>query len=431
MRLPSSAPPHRRLAAQRIAIDRGLVLSALALSIYGIAVVYSAGQTDVPTPALHAWRSQLVWLGVSLAVAYGASRWSIRFIDWLTTPLYLFSLFLLVLVLVPGFGSGGGPAASVKAWLTIGGKRIGQPAEFAKLATVLMLAQTLAARREPVNSLFGLWRPLLIVGIPCVLVLLEPELGTAIVFVGILFGMLFWAGVEWRLLLLVASPVLSLLLSADSRWWGAWFLLLIALVIWYRPYVAEGVGIVALNVIVGVIAPLAWEHMKPYQQNRLRVFLNPSVDPRAAGYHVIQSLVAIGSGGWSGRGYLIGPQKRLAFLPEQYTDFIFAVVGEELGFLGVAAALLLFLILILRIVRVAERAHDPFASLVAFGLLSNFVVHVLENVGMTIGLMPVTGIPLPFFSYGGSFMLASWLAIGILVRISAEGRGNRSALRAL
>ena len=400
------------------------MLPAIVLSLYGIAIIYSAGQTDVPTAALHAWRSQLVWLGVALLAAYGVSRWSVRFLEWLATPLYLFSLFLLLLVLVPGFGSGGGPAASVKAWLTIGGKRIGQPAEFAKLATVLMLAKVLSARREPFGSLFDLWRPLLLVAVPCVLVLLEPELGTAIVFVGILFGMLFWAGVEWRVLVLIASPVLSLILTADTRLWGAWFLLLVALVIWYKPYVLEGVAIVSLNVVMGVIAPLAWERMKPYQQNRLKIFLNPQADPLAAGYHVIQSQVAIGSGGWLGHGYLLGPQKRLAFLPEQYTDFIFAVVGEELGFIGVTVALLLFLWLILRMLRVAERGHGAFASLVAFGLLSNFVVHVFENVGMTIGLTPVTGIPLPFFSYGGSFMLACWLAIAILVRISGEGRGN-------
>ena len=411
---------------QRVTIDRGLVLPAIVLSLYGIAIIYSAGQTDVPTPALHAWRSQLVWLLLALLAAYGVSRWSVRFIEWLTTPLYLFSLFLLVLVLVPGFGSGGGPAASVKAWLTIGGKRIGQPAEFAKLATVLMLAKVLASRKEPFNSLFDLWRPLLIVAAPCVLVLLEPELGTAIVFIGILFGMLFWAGVEWRVLILIASPVLSLILTADTRLWGAWFMLLLAIVIWYKPYVAEGVAIVSINVIMGVIAPIAWERMKPYQQNRLKIFLNPQADPLAAGYHVIQSQVAIGSGGWLGHGYLLGPQKRLAFLPEQYTDFIFAVVGEELGFIGVTIALLLFLWLTLRILRVAERGYDAYASLVAFGLLSNFVVHVFENVGMTIGLTPVTGIPLPFFSYGGSFMLASWVAVAILVRISGEGRGNQS-----
>jgi len=176
--------------------------------------------------------------------------------------------------------------------------------------------------------------------------------------------------------------------------------------------------------MMGIVGPLLWEHMKPYRQNRLKVFLDPSVDPRGSGYHVIQSQVAIGSGGWFGRGYLHGPQKRLAFLPEQYTDFIFAVVGEELGFIGVTIALALFLFLFLRVIRIAERANDSYSSLVAFGLLACWFTHVLENVGMTVNKMPITGIPLPFFSYGGSFMLACWLSVGILARISSEGRGG-------
>jgi rod shape determining protein RodA len=178
---------------------------------------------------------------------------------------------------------------------------------------------------------------------------------------------------------------------------------------------------------MGIVGPPFWEHMPRYRQERLLVFLNPSIDPRGSGYHVLQSIVAIGSGGWFGRGYLHGPQKRLAFLPEQYTDFIFAVVGEELGFIGVLVALALFTFLFLRVIRIAERANDSFSSLVAFGLLASWFTHVLENVGMTLNVMPVTGIPLPFFSYGGSFMLACWLAIGVLARISSEGRGGMAA----
>jgi rod shape determining protein RodA len=252
----------------------------------------------------------------------------------------------------------------------------------------------------------------------------QPDLGTGIVFVGIFFGMLFWAGVEWKLLVLIASPVVSLILAFSTSVWASWFCLFVALLIWYKPYVIEGVILATANVFMGVFAPILWERLQPYQQNRLRVFLDPSVDPRRSGYHVIQSQVAIGSGGWFGKGYLNGPQKRLAFLPAQHTDFIWAVVGEELGFIGVTLGVMLFLALFLRVVRIAERANDSFSSLIAFGLLSSWLVHVLENIGMTINLMPITGIPLPFFSYGGSFMLASWLAIGILVRISSEGRGR-------
>jgi rod shape determining protein RodA len=368
------------------------------------------------------YKSQMLWLLFGMLGAYGISRSSVRFIEWVTVPTYWLSIFLLALTLV--IGAGAGTAASTKSWLAIGGFRIGQPSELAKVTVVLMLARVLAARREPPKSILDLWKPALIVIIPWVIIMLQPDLGTGIVFIGIFFGMLYWAGVAWPLLLLLASPVVSLILSFSTGLWGAWFLVLLALVLYYRPYLVEGIVLMVANIATGVVAPILWEKLAPYQQNRLRVFIDPSADPRASGYHVIQSKIAIGSGGLFGKGFTLGTQKRLAFLPEQHTDFIFAVVGEEMGFLGVTIVLTLFLALFLRVTQIAGRANDSFSSLVAFGLMASWFVHVLVNVGMTLNLMPITGIPLPFFSYGGSFMLASWLAIGILMRISGEGRGK-------
>jgi rod shape determining protein RodA len=412
-------------ATRRINIDLPLLVAALLLSCYGLAIVYSAGQTDVRTHAAVAYRAQAAWMVVGIIGAFAVSRASVRFIEWLTVPLYALTIVLL-LALLAGLGSGGGTASSTAGWLTIGGHRLGQPAEFAKLTVVLMLARVLGQNRVAPKSMIELWKPMVVCGVPLVLIMAQGDLGTSIVFVGIFFAMLFWAGVRWELLLLVASPVVSLVLGFDPRVWGAWFLLLIALVLWYKPFFGEGLFVVAANVMTGIVGPLLWEHMKPYRQKRLLVFIDPSVDPRGSGYHVLQSMTAIGSGGWFGKGYLNGPQKRLAFLPEQSTDFIFSVVGEELGFIGVTIALALFLFLFLRVIRISERANDAFSSLIAFGLLASWFTHVLENVGMTLNLMPITGIPLPFFSYGGSFMLASWLAIGILARISSEGRGGLS-----
>jgi rod shape determining protein RodA len=290
------------------------------------------------------------------------------------------------------------------------------------------MARVLTLRREEPKSLLDLWKPLLVVGVPWLLIMAQPDLGSGLAFIGILFAMLFWAGVPWQMLVLLASPAVSLILSFDTRVWGAWFLLLLALVLWYKPYLLEGVTLVVANVVTGVVSTLVWDQLKPYQQRRLLVFLDPMNDPRASGYHVIQSQVAIGSGGWLGKGWTQGTQKRLAFLPSQHTDFIFSVVGEELGFVGVSVALSLFLALLLRCVRVASRSADSFSSLVAFGLAASWFVHVVVNIGMTLNLMPITGIPLPFFSYGGSFMLISWLAIGLLVRISGEGRGRADSL---
>src|SRR4051812_45459694 len=211
----------------------------------------------------------------------------------MTVYLYMLAIFLLVITLI--FGSGAGTAASVKGWLTIGGVRIGQPSELAKLTVVLMLASVLAARKEPPKSLLDLWKPALVVGIPWLIIMLQPDLGTGIVFIGIFFGMLYWSGVAWPLLLLLGSPVVSLILSFSTGMWGAWFLVLLALVLYYRPYLIEGIILLAANIGTGVVAPILWEKLAPYQQNRLKVFLDPSADPRASGYHVIQTKIAIGS----------------------------------------------------------------------------------------------------------------------------------------
>lgn len=408
-----------------VSIDWQLVVAAILLSLYGIAIVYSAGQTDIPTYVARVWRQQLLWFALGLAGAYAVSRASVRMLEWLAVPLYLGTVLVLAYLLF--FGGGSGTAESTKSWIVIGGMKLGQPSELAKIAVVLMLGKLLAASKGPPKSLVDLWKPALVVGIPWLLILGQPDLGTGIVFLGIFFAMLFWSGISWRLLLLLASPIVSLILGGVTQLWGSWFLLLLALVIWYKPFPWEGAVFVAANVITGVVAPLLWERLRPYQQARLKTFLDPSVDPRRAGYHVIQSQVAIGSGGWFGKGYTEGTQKRLSFLPAQHTDFIFSVVGEELGFVGVTLALALFVVFFLRIVRVAERASDSFSSLVAFGLLSSWFTHVVINVGMTLNLMPIAGIPLPFFSYGGSFMLSSWLAIGLILRIAHEGRGGRHA----
>jgi rod shape determining protein RodA len=404
--------------------DYPLAMIALLLTAFGIAVVYSAGQTDVPSAAVQAaWLRQLTWLGLGLTAFMVTTRLSVRFFEWAALPAYLLAIGLLVVTLV--FGTGGGTAKSMSGWLTIGGVRLGQPSELAKIAVALMLAKVLASYRVTPKSLVDLIKPAIVVLIPWLLVMKQPDLGTGLVFIGLFFAMLFWTGVSGTLLLLAASPVISLVLAGSTGLWITWFIVLCVAIWIYKPFVAEAVVLIVANLTMGVAAPIIWSQvLKEHQRERLLVFLDPARDPKASGYQMAQSKIAIGSGGWTGKGYTQGSQKRLAFLPEQHTDFIFAVVGEELGFLGVAAALTLFLFLFLRVIRVATRATDSFSSLVAFGLAGSWFVHVIINVGMTINLMPITGIPLPFFSYGGSFLLACWIAVGILVRISAEGRGR-------
>ncbi len=401
-------------------IDRQLFLVSAGLILFGLLTLYSAGQTDVPTRAAGVWHRQFVWVGIGMVAATVVFHVSPRLLEWLAPALYGFSVFLLVLVLL--IGTGAGTAQSSSSWLSVGGHQIGQPSELAKVATVLMLARYLSGRREPPRSLRDLLVPGMIVGVPFLLVLKQPDLGSAIVFVGIAFAMLFWAGVRPRLLFLLASPGLSLLLAFNDWTWGAWMVLFTALLFVWRPYISDALVVWFMNVAMGAIALPLWKRLAPYQQNRLLTFLNPEVDPRAAGYHAIQSRVAIGSGGWFGTGYTDGPQKRLAFLPEQHTDFVFPIVGEELGFVGVLVALVLFLALFLTLLRISRRATDSFSSLLIFGILGLLFTHVYENVGMTVNLMPITGIPLPFFSYGGSFFVICSLCLGLAFRVANDSR---------
>ena len=342
-------------------IDRPLTAVVVALAAYGLATLYSAGQTDVPTFVTTIWQRQLIWLGVGLVAVVLMFRTSPRLLEW-ATP-YAYGISVVVLLLTLATGTGAGTAASERSWIAIGGVRLGQPAELAKLAVVLMLARWLAERREAPATLRELLPPCLIAGVPTLLVAKQPDLGSAIVFIAILFTMLYWAGTKPSLLVLLGSPVIGLVLAFSTVAWGAWIIVLLALLLWWRPYVWEGLAVMLGNVLMGVVAVPFWGRLAPYQQNRLLAFLNPEVDPRATGWHVIQSKIAIGSGGLLGQGFTHGPQKRLAFLPAQHTDFIFPVVGEELGFVGVMVALVLLMALILILLRIARRATDPYSSL--------------------------------------------------------------------
>ncbi len=400
--------------------DKPLVAVTLVLAAAGLATLYSAGQTDVPSFVSTIWHRQLIWLGLGGVAALLMYRTSPRLLEW-ATP-YAYGIAVLVLLFTLVVGTGGGTAASERSWLAIGGVRLGQPAEFAKLAVILMLARWLAERREAPATLRDLMPPVLIAGLPALLVAKQPDLGSAIVFVAILFAMLYWAGAKPSHLLLLGSPVIGLVLAFSTVAWGAWIVVLVALLLWWRPYVWEGLAVMLFNVITGVLAVPFWRRLAPYQQNRLLTFLNPEVDPRATGWHVLQSKIAIGSGGLFGQGFTHGPQKRLAYVPAQHTDFIFPVLGEELGFVGVVVALALFAALLLVLLRIARRATDPYSSLCVFGLAGLLFTHIVENVGMTVNFLPITGIPLPFFSYGGSFLLACSLAVGISLRVGWESR---------
>jgi len=392
--------------------DLPLLGSALVLAFMGIAMIWSAGQVELASAVTGAWRRQLVWLVLSLIAFALVTRIPMRWLEWATPWIYAFSIFTLLIVLVLG----GGP--NTRSWLRFGGFQF-QPAELAKLATILLLARLLGSRKEPQVALFDLWKPVAAVAVPFLLVMAQPDLGSALIFVVILVSALFWAGTPLFTIFMLVSPGVSLILGFSSAIWGVWFVIVILGLYVRRPYIGEAVAVTLANLTAGALATPLWNRLAPYQQRRLLVFLDPGVDPRGAGWHLIQSKVAIGSGGLTGQGFGLGPQKRLAFLPEQHTDFIFSVVGEELGLLGVLVFLFALAWFLRRVLKVATESQG-FGSLVVFCFFSVWFGHLVINIGMTVGLMPVTGLPLPFISYGGSFLLTTFVGLGLVCRVAWE-----------
>jgi len=394
--------------------DPVLLGGALLLACLGVGMIWSAGQVDLPSAVTGAWRRQLVWLCVSIVAFAVVTRIPMRWLEWATPWIYTVSIVLLIAVLVVGTGP------NTRSWLRLAGFSF-QPAEFAKLATILLLARLLGSRKEPQTRLFDLWQPVLVVVAPFLLVMAQPDLGSALVFVIILVSALFWAGIPLFTIFLLVSPGVSLILGFSAAVWGVWFVVVIVALYLRRPFMAEAVAVALANLATGALATPLWNRLAPYQQRRLLVFLDPDIDPRGAGWHLIQSKVAIGSGGVTGQGFGNGPQKRLAFLPEQHTDFIFSVVGEELGLIGVLVFLALLAWFLRRVLRVAAAdSSQGFGSMIAFCFFAVWFGHLVINIGMTVGLMPVTGLPLPFISYGGSFLLTTFVGVGLVCRVAYE-----------
>lgn len=399
--------------------DPWLAFAVIGLTIFGIFMIYSAGRLDVPKPGVAgAWRNQVMWFVISLVGMAVVTRVQVRWIEWLALPLYVLGLIALAATLV--IGTGAGTAEGTKSWLRFGGFMV-QPSQFANLATILMLGRMMGAWRERPSSLWDLWKPLAVVVVPMLMILAQPDLGTAMVFTGLMLATLYWAGTPIGLLALLLSPGLALFIAIKPWMFSVYMLGLLAFLYFYRAYFWEAALVVIANLAAGTIGKPLWNTLEEYQKNRLLVFLDPMIDPRGAGYNVIQSKVAIGSGGVYGKGFLDGTQKRLAFLPEQHTDFIFAVIGEEMGFLfGTLVVIGAYAIILWRLIKLAERISDPFAGIVIFGIFGAWFTHIIVNIGMTVGIMPITGIPLPFLSYGGSFLLATFLALGVAQRVASE-----------
>ena len=410
-----------RAAAPPWADSWRFVAVLLALSLIGVAMIYSAGIKNIPSPVTEGiWMRQAAVLAGAMVLLVVASRIPRMWIELTAFPVYLVSVGVLAVTLV--IGTGAGTAEGVRGFLNVGGFQF-QPAEAAKITTALALARLLTLRRDPPQRLVDLIWPALLVLVPLGLVILQPDLGTAIAFVGLFFAAIYWVGTPWPVILFAASPGVSLILSFDTTLWSVYFVVLLLALYLYRKrlYLLGSLVTVFGNLGAGAVAQPLWNSLADYQRNRVLVFLDPEVDPQGAGWQLLQSKVAVGSGGFSGKGFTLGTQKSLNFLPEQHTDFIFSVVGEEFGFIGTSFALVAFGYLFFRMIRLAEGARDDFAGVFVFAIFGIWLTHVVINIGMTVGVLPITGIPLPFISYGGSFLLMSWVA-GALILALTSGR---------
>jgi rod shape determining protein RodA len=355
-------------------IDPVLIVTAVALSMIGILMVYSATHQSLLAqgldPAVYL-KKQVVFLGLGAVAAIVASSFDYRFLKVYAGILYVASLVLLVLVRTPL----GTTVKGSQRWFQLFGFQFA-PSEVAKVALIVMLAAFISELRSSDRTLEDVFRATAIAAVPGLLVFLQPDLGTSIVLAAILLGVLIVAGARVRHLAVLAVTALLLMFGAFQ-----------------------------LHVV------------QDYQISRLTGWLDAEGDASGAGYNKLQSEIAIGSGGLTGRGYLKGPQTNLDFVPEQHTDFIFTVVGEEFGFVGSTAVLVLFGVLIWRAFRIALLSKDPFGTYVAAGIGSMFALQMFVNVGMTLGIMPITGIPLPFVSYGGSSLVTNAVAVGMLLNI--------------
>ncbi|HPZ08018.1 MAG TPA: rod shape-determining protein RodA [Candidatus Eremiobacteraeota bacterium] len=350
-------------------IDFILIITVLSIIIFGIIMIYSASfkGEGIPTEV----RRQIIFffigiISMSFMITidydfWGKSRWHI----------YIFTILLLIFVLLKGDNIRG-----AQSWITLGSLGRFQPSELAKLAIIITLAKTLSLNEEKINKINVVIKIGLHVGIPILLIILQPDMGTSLVLITIVFTMLFCTGV---------NPLYLM-------------------------------GVIILS---GGIMPF---FLKEYQWKRLTVFINAHQDPTGAGWNIIQSQIAVGSGQILGKGYLAGTQSHLNFVPENTTDFIFSVIGEEFGFIGCTLLLGGYFLIIWKGINIARTAKDTFSTLMAIGIIAMFMSHILENIGMNIGIMPITGIPLPFVSVGGSSLITNMMAIGLLLNIKSKSQ---------
>jgi len=425
-------------------IDYTLVIAVVLTVVIGILMIYSAGFDPIDKMNNGLYRKQILWFIFGFLLMLG-----LTIINYQALGEYSLHIYIMLIVLLLVTTIFGRPVRNTRAWLNFGVISI-QPSEFMKLGLVIILAKYLEIRERDINRLRELLVPTVLTFIPVLIILKQPDFGTAIIFIPILFTMLFVGGADITHLIaivLIATIAMVVPMILTYREWigaeGSNFLLdffkdvnllLIVSSILFLITIAAFVlhffsvkkflrkvylpgAIISLGLMASVVIQKLF---KVYQKRRILVFMNPDLDPQGSGYNIIQSKIAIGSGGLFGKGFLKGSQSQLGFLPEKTSDFIFSVVAEEWGLIGGIILLGLFGFIIFRCIQTAFDAKDKFGALLASGITTIFFFHVLVNIGMAVGIMPVTGLPLCFVSYGGSNLLMSMICIGIMLNIRAR-----------
>lgn len=425
-------------------MDYLLVIAVMVAVAIGILMIYSAGFDPIDKMNSGLYRKQILWFIFGLILMIGLTIINYQALGEFSLHIYIVVLVLLIITTI--FGT---PVRNTRAWLNFGVFSI-QPSEFMKLALVIILAKYLEIRERDINRLRELIVPTILTFIPIIIILNQPDFGTAIIFIPILLTMLFVGGADVShlvsIILIAAIAMVVPMILTYREWIGAEssnfildffkdvnLILIVSSVLLVITIAAfmfhffsvkkflRKIYIPGAILSLGLLASVLIQNLfKVYQKRRILVFLNPDLDPQGSGYNIIQSKIAIGSGGFFGKGFLKGSQSQLGFLPEKTSDFIFSVVAEEWGLFGGIVLISLFGFIIFRCIQTAFEAKDKFGALLASGITTIFFFHVLVNIGMAVGIMPVTGLPLCFVSYGGSNLLMSMISIGIILNIRAR-----------
>jgi rod shape determining protein RodA len=430
---------------RELRFDYGLILSFIVLTALGILTIYSAGSGSRSAgTGENEHIRQIYW-----AVTGCAIFMLLLFIHYQKLGEYALFIFIVSLLLLGATLLFGKRVRGAKSWISLFGRIGFQPSEFVKIGIIIVLARYLERIGDEIKTLKHVLISLVIVAAPMGLILLQPDFGTALVYIPIVFTMLFFSGIKYThlisLLIIIGIAIILPLIVTFSTLTGSTsiaflqilddertilvisaifgalsFIFFVLYKVTKKDIFFKAMSIFLIFFTGLVLAVLLGKLLKPYQKKRLIVFLKPTIDPYGAGYNIIQSKIAVGAGGLFGKGLLGGTQSQLGFLPEKSTDFIFSIFAEEWGFIGSFFILVLYAVFIFRGIMIIFTAKDRFGSLMASGIVGMFLFHIIINVGMTIGLMPITGIPLPFLSYGGSFLITSMVGVSLLFNIESR-----------